>query len=170
MELRQGSVEGVVKGTRNKDQSEPQGRGYLVVLRSAVLRPPLHRIARFGLAGLAATVFYFVLTNILVLGGGLEPTTASVGAYLSALVCSYLLQSTFAFRVTGHSPAQVTRFSVTSVAGLLISYGAMRLATATFDLPYIVGAIAVCTLIPIVNYLAFSRWVFLSGPRKPRDG
>jgi putative flippase GtrA len=147
----------------------PQWQRRLDDLMSAVLPAALHRIIRFSMAGLAATFFYFVLANVFVLGAGLEPTTASVSAYLTALALSYLLQSTFAFRVAGHSAAQITRFTLTSAAGLIISFGTMWLVTEVLEQPYIYGALAVCVLIPAVNFIAFSRWVFSESAPHSRD-
>ncbi len=129
-------------------------------LMSARLPPGLHRIVRFGIAGLGATVFYFVLTTALASGTGLQPASASIGAYLVALILSYLLQSRFAFRVSDDSAAQITRFIVTAIIGLAVSYGVMALATEVLDLHYIIGAIGVCILIPAINFVIFSRWVF----------
>lgn len=127
---------------------------------SAWLPPGLHRIVRFGIAGLGATVFYFVLTTVLASGAGMNPASASICAYLAALILSYLLQSRFAFRVAGDNAAQITRFIVTAIVGLVVSYGVMALATGVLDLHYLVGAIGVCVLIPVINFVIFSRWVF----------
>lgn len=118
------------------------------------------RLARFGLAGLMATFFYFVLVNGFVLIWALEAVTASVLAYLLAMLFSYAAQSRFTFRVTDDHGGQVARFVITSLFGLGVSYGVMVLCKDLLNFPYIVGAVAVCVLIPLANYLVFKHWVF----------
>src|SRR5690606_20004424 len=85
-----------------------------------VLPAKLHQLTRFGVAGILATLLYFVLTNGIVIFGGVDPVAASIYGYLLSLIFSYLMQSRFAFRVTGDRPGQVLGFVVTSLAGLAI--------------------------------------------------
>jgi putative flippase GtrA len=126
----------------------------------AVLPPSLHRIARFGLSGVVATLIYFMLTNLLVLVVGMPATAASVGAYLLSLGVSYLLQSRFTVRVKGDSVDQIARFVITSLAGLLISWCAMAITVDVLAWPYVIGAAVVCVLIPVANFFIFRGWVF----------
>lgn len=134
----------------------------LTSLLTAVLPVSLHRVVRFGLAGLVATVLYFLLTNALVLVGGMPPVAASVGAYLLSLGASYLLQSRFTFRVNTDSVDQVARFIITSLAGLFLSWCVMAIAVDVLSWPYVIGAAAICVLIPIVNFFMFRGWVFVT--------
>ncbi|WP_144379110.1 GtrA family protein [Mesorhizobium amorphae] len=120
----------------------------------------LHRVFRFGLAGAASTLVYFVLVNALVLVAGTSPVTASVISYLGSLFLSYALQSRFAFRVKSDSGSQMARFMLTSLCGLCMSFAIMILVNDVLKAPYIVGALAICVLIPTVNYLIFRIWVF----------
>jgi putative flippase GtrA len=118
------------------------------------------RVARFGIAGVLATLLYFLIVNGIVLGFGTAPASASVYAYLISLCFSYLMQSRFTFRVPDHSLGQGLRFAVTSLAGLAISFGAMSVSVNGLGLPYAVGAVAVCVLIPLANFFVFQHWVF----------
>ena len=129
-------------------------------LLTAVLPVSLHRVIRFGLAGLAATLVYFLLTNALVLAGGMPPVPASVVAYLLSLGVSYLLQSRFTFQVNANSLNQVARFVITSMAGLALAWCVMAISVDVLSWPYVVGAAAICLLIPIVNFFVFRGWVF----------
>lgn len=129
-----------------------------------VLPAKLHQLTRFGVAGILATLLYFVLTNGIVVFGGTDPVAASIYAYLLSLIFSYLMQSRFAFRVAGDRPGQVLGFVATSLAGLAISYWIMLLASDVLALPYVLGALAVCVLIPLTNYVLFKYWVFARSP------
>ena len=131
---------------------------------SRLLPAGLHRLARFGMAGIAATLFYFAIVNALVLAAGVEPVTASVAGYFISLVLSYSLQSRFAFRASGDSFPQIARYLLTALAGLGISWGVMVLVSSVLQWPYLVGALAVCVLIPAANYIVFSTWVFRHAP------
>nr|WP_180882754.1 GtrA family protein [Mesorhizobium loti] len=112
------------------------------------------------MAGAASTLVYFVLVNALVLVVGISPVAASVMSYLGSLFLSYTLQSRFAFRVKSGSRSQIARFTLTSLCGLCMSFAIMILANDVLKAPYIVGALAICVLIPTVNYLIFRMWVF----------
>jgi putative flippase GtrA len=126
----------------------------------AVLPSSLHRVIRFGLAGLVATLLYFLLTNALVLIAGMPPVAASVCAYLSSMGASYLLQSRFTFRVNSDSINQVVRFIITSLVGLFMSWCVMAVTVDVLSWFYFVGTAAICVLIPVVNFFVFRGWVF----------
>jgi putative flippase GtrA len=130
-------------------------------LLGAILPPSLHRLARFVLSGIVATLVYFMLTNMLVLAIGLAPTAASVCAYLLSIAVSYVLQSRFTFRVNADSVDQMVRFIVTSLVGLGIAWCAMAVTTGVSAGSYVIGATVVCVLIPVANFFIFRGWVFV---------
>jgi putative flippase GtrA len=126
----------------------------------------LHLIARFGLTGITTTLVYFFLTNAFVLLLGMPPAVASVCAYLFSIGISYLLQSRFTFRVNSDSVDQVVRFFVTSLAGLGVSWCVMVFTISGLGWPYLIGALAVCILIPTTNFFVFRGWVFAMRERR----
>jgi putative flippase GtrA len=144
------------------EPTEPvtEGTDFVTSLLTVVLPPSLHRVVRFGLAGLVSTLAYFLLINALVLAAGMPPVAASVCAYLLSLGISYLLQSRFTFRVNADSVGQVARFVITSLAGLIVSWCVMAITIDVLTWPYFVGAVAICVLIPLVNFFVFRGWVF----------
>lgn len=150
-----GTVEIMVESPRERVAA---GSGLL----AWVLSERILQVVRFGISGLSSTVVYFVLTIALVQLAGLDPITASVVGYAISLLFSYLLQSRFTFRVSSDTRAQILRFTVTSLFGFAVSYGSMRYFTGMLGLPYLVGAIVVCLVLPVANYVIFKRWVFAS--------
>jgi putative flippase GtrA len=136
--------------------------GFLTLLAPS----SLHLIARFGLTGVTTTLVYFFLTNGLVLLFGAPPAVASVCAYLLSTGISYLLQSRFTFRVNSGSVDQVVRFAVTSLAGLGVSWCVMAFTVSVLGWPYLIGALAVCVLIPVTNFFVFRGWVFAMPERR----
>ncbi|MEH2511972.1 putative flippase GtrA [Nitrobacteraceae bacterium AZCC 1564] len=129
----------------------------------AVVPRSLHRLVRFGLSGIAATLFYIALTNVLVLALHVPPVTASVCAYILSIGVSYILQSRFTFQVGRDSFDQIAKFVVTSIAGLAVSWCVMAWSTNLMAWPYFVGATIVCFLIPVANFFMFRGWVFAVG-------
>lgn len=160
MEFGPGALEVLVAMTARPNEPATDRADTVTSLLGAVLPPSLHRVVRFGLSGLVATLVYFLLTNVLVLAAGMPPTAASVCAYLMSLGVSYLLQSRFTFRVKADSVDQMTRFVVTSLAGLVIAWCVMAITVDVLALPYFIGAAVVCILIPIANFFIFRGWVF----------
>jgi putative flippase GtrA len=139
--------------------SEPP-RNKIDALLLALLPRSLHRLVRFGLSGIATTLFYFVLTNALVLALHVPPVAASVCAYVLSIALSYLLQSRFTFQMGQDSFDQIIKFVITSIAGLIVSWCVMAWSTDLMAWPYFVGAAIVCFLIPVANFFAFRGWVF----------
>lgn len=138
-------------------------RNRIDALSSVFLRfvpQSLHRLVRFGLSGATTTLFYFVLTNVLVFALHVPPVAASVCAYLLSIGVSYLLQSRFTFQTGQDSFDQIAKFVVTSVAGLIVSWCVMAWSTNLMAWPYFVGAAIVCFLIPVANFFVFRGWVF----------
>lgn len=126
------------------------------------------RVMRFGIAGLLSTAFYFVVANLIFLVSTTDPAWASLGAYLLAIAFSYAIQSRFTFRVKQDSPPQVIRFLVTSALGLAVSYWVVWLSAEVFVFSLWVGSLAVCVIVPVMNYFIFSMWVF-PGDRSPLE-
>ena len=64
--------------------------------------PCFQKVLRFGAAGTASAMSYFVVTSILRLLTTLTLTLASISAYVLSLGTSYFFQSRFAFGVWSH--------------------------------------------------------------------
>ncbi len=120
----------------------------------------LQLIARFGLVGILATAFYFLLVNVLVLGFHIEASASSVYSYAVSVIFSYALQSRVTFGVMNDSRRQIGRFLLTSLAGLAISYWVMVFFTETLSAPYVIGGVMICILIPLINFAMLKYWVF----------
>lgn len=176
MEYGPGALEVLVASSVKQFESTSDRADLIASLLGAVLPPSLHRVARFGMSGVAATLVYFLLINVLVMAAGLLPTTASVCAYLLSLGISYLLQSRFTFQANTDSLDQMTRFVITSLAGLVIAGCVMAITVDVLAWPYFAGAAVICVLIPVANFFIFRGWVFatrksenvLPSAREPR--
>jgi len=86
-----------------------------------------------------ATAVYFTVANILILSDMVPAVIASVIAYATGMVVSFIGQSQFTFRVRKHSTGQVVRYLIMSVMGFWVSYASVYLATACFGVRPIWG-------------------------------
>jgi putative flippase GtrA len=160
VEFGQGALEVLVAMSVQPTKPAADRVDMVTSLLRAALPPSLHRVGRFGLSGLVATLIYLLLINVLVMAAGMAPTVASVCAYLLSLGMSYLLQSRFTFQVSADSVEQMTRFVVTSLAGLVIAWCVVAITVNVLAWPYFIGAAIVCIVIPVANFFIFRGWVF----------
>ncbi|MCK1403227.1 GtrA family protein [Bradyrhizobium sp. 4] len=144
--------------------SETRAGGLFALVTSSSLRLS----PRFGLTGATTALVYFVLTNAFVLSSVMTPVVSSVCAYVVSVAISYLMQSRFTFRVDGDSLDQVARFVVMSLVGLVVSWGVMALTVDLLHWPYLIGAIGVCVIIPVLNFFLTRGWVFGTRGRRER--
>jgi putative flippase GtrA len=131
---------------------------------SAQTAPPVGvfaKLLRFALAGAASTFLYFLLATLAVRQIGISPVAASCLAYLICIITSYLLQSRFTFRARNDSTKQIAKFVSVSVVGLAAATLVMQWAVNVQGLPYWIGAAFVSLVIPIINFITFSIWVFV---------
>jgi len=107
-----------------------------------------------------ATAVYFTVANILILSDMVPAVIASVIAYATGMVVSFIGQSQFTFRVRKHSTGQVVRYLIMSVMGFWVSYASVYLATACFGVRPIWGTAATAISVPALSFLVMKVWVF----------
>ncbi len=120
----------------------------------------LRELTSFGLVGLLATGVYALVANVAIYLVGIEPKAASVLAFIIGSVFSFIVQGRITFGVQKPDWRNVLRFCMQTVISLLISYYAVWLVVDVWTLPAIAGTLAVCVLIPAVNYLGMKSFVF----------
>lgn len=120
----------------------------------------IHELARFGIAGLAATASYFIMANSFAYFLSLAPQRASALAYLISIGVSYLLQSRFTFRKNCDEAGQLRRFVLASTFGLFLSFAIVKFTEDVLNWPLMVASVLVCVAIPVSNYLLMKIWVF----------
>ncbi len=132
------------------------------MFRSAVayVRSEGLRLLRFALSGVAATALYAIFVVILLAYTSIRPDLVSAISYLLAVVFSYVLQSRFTFRSNEDSPRQIGTFLAVSLVGLSISYAMMWIFHLWLGFSAFGVAIAICIIIPAVNYIVLKRIVF----------
>ena len=118
------------------------------------------RLFRFALSGMVSTAAYATFVLALLYFAELQADIASVLAYLGAIGVSYLLHSRFTFRTREDTTFRIASFTVVSLMGLAISYGAMSFLSVKLGLPPVLVTIVICVTIPVMNYFVLRLFVF----------
>ena len=118
----------------------------------------MRRLICFLLVGVFATAIHVAVASVLITTAGWRAALANGAAFCVATIASYALNSRLTFQraVSGRT---LRRFLTVAVAGLglsmAISGGAERAG-----LHYLVGIALVVTGVPVLSYLAHSRWTY----------
>lgn len=117
-------------------------------------------VAIFGSVGVAATLCYLLIVSGLTALSGLSPAKASVVAYLICTILSYYGHKHLSFASKRADAVAVPRFLASAVIGLAMAW----LVPAVGDdlgWPAAVSFVLICVLVPGLNFVLLSRWVFL---------
>ena len=119
-------------------------------------------LARFGLVGIIATVIYAALTTALLQldWAGFSFALASLVAYASAAVFSYIAHKVVTFASSGSHRREGPRFVLLTATGFAVAYVMPVLLTGTLGLPPVIPILVTCTLMPVANLFMLDRWVF----------
>lgn len=126
------------------------------------------RWVRFGLAGGAATVSYYLLGLLFVSFLKLPLLFGNFLAYAISFIVSYLAQSKWTFAAKGSHAAMLPRFAVTQAFGLAINSGIIEIC-AKFGLSYEISMIIAIVVVPILVYLLCKYWVFKISAQRSHD-
>ena len=124
------------------------------------LRAFLRRTARFGVSGIVSTLLYFVIAWMLTSATALPVAIASFLAFCSAGVISYLLHRGYTFENRDRSSRSKVRFIVVNVLANAVAVVAPWIACDIAGYRPIVGIALVCVLVPALNFVLLSLYVF----------
>ncbi|WP_153666381.1 GtrA family protein [Phyllobacterium sp. SYP-B3895] len=116
-------------------------------------------LARFGIVGIAATLIYLAVSNLLIASGHVAPAPASLLGYLAGMITSFFGQSRFTFRVGETDWRHLFKFGLLSVVGLAVSYWSVA-GAVMLGFHATVGTVAASILVPIVSFILMKLWVF----------
>lgn len=123
-------------------------------------------LARFGAVGLSATVLYAVLAYVFGQGAHFAPVRASLAAYAVAAAYSYVAHKIVTFMSPGPHRSEAPRFVVATAAGFAIAYLAPAVLVGWLGLPPALPIVLTSLLVPVVNFILLSRWVFAGRERR----
>lgn len=118
------------------------------------------RLLRYGLVGAGVAAFYSLLLVILVEGRLIrDPTAASAAAFTLTQPLAFFAHRHITYPDAGASRTQWRRFAVLAACGFAATLVTMK----TVDLlgwPFWIGLMIGWGLIPFVNFMISSIWVF----------
>lgn len=120
----------------------------------------LIQVVKFGFVGLAATVIHTVVLLFLVEKLGVGPVLASVPAFLTALLISFLINHHWTFVAKGAYGRYFSRYAAVSAAGLILNIAIMYGTVSLMHKPYVIGLGAVIILVPLFSFLLQRYWTF----------
>lgn len=119
---------------------------------------PVRRVMTFGLVGVLATGIHVMVASALIAGVGWPAGFANGAAFCVATLASYSLNSRLTFR-QAMSRRTLWRFVAVAALGALLSM-AISGGAEWYGLHYLVGIALVVTSLPLLTFLAHSRWTY----------
>lgn len=123
-------------------------------------RALLAKLLRFGVAGVASSVFYAICTWLFAGPFEIPAVYASAMGYAMAVPLSFFLQRNFSFRSNGSKRAQAPRFLLVHGLNILVSVIVMHVLVSRLHMDYRAGIALTMVLIPLLSFLAMNTWVF----------
>lgn len=120
----------------------------------------LLQMVKFGFVGLSATAIHTAMLLFLVEKLGVGPVLASVPAFLTALVISFLINHHWTFMAQGAYGRYFSRYAAVSGAGLVLNIAIMYGTVSLMHQSYVVGLGVVIILVPVISFLLQRYWTF----------
>lgn len=117
-------------------------------------------MVKFGFVGLSATVIHIGMLFFLVEQWGMGPVLASIPAFLTALVISFLINHHWTFVVKGTYGRYFFRYVAVSVVGLILNIAIMYGTVSLLHQSYVVGLGMVVILVPLASFFLQRNWTF----------
>ncbi len=127
-----------------------------------VARSTARTLLTFAGVGLTATVLYFVLASTASALFQAPAAVCSVVAYLLSAILSYYGHKHLSFVSSGAHLLEAPRFVAATGLGLLLAY-LIPMAVERVGWPHVVAYMAVCLIVPAVNFVLLKSWVFRTG-------
>ncbi|HBH00112.1 MAG TPA: polysaccharide biosynthesis protein GtrA [Rhodobacteraceae bacterium] len=118
-------------------------------------------IVRFAIVGMGTAIIYIALFTGL---AGIDTPTAlaNIAAFSIAIAFQYLGHSIWTFQNRFMSASSVYRFAMTIILGLGVSTLIVSVVGPSLNLSHFSSALIVQVVLPVINYILFRFWVFVS--------
>ena len=115
---------------------------------------------RYALTGVVVAATYWALTTFLAHVSPAPDWSVSAFAFTVAVCLQYVMHAKYTFRSKAAHVSQSRKFILSVFLGYLISFIVTGFAGPYLGLPIGISAAIVVILLPIMNFLLFSLWVF----------
>lgn len=122
-----------------------------------------HKLFKFGIVGVFATLIHVIVASWLIEGKFQTPVpVANIFAFLVATTFSYIGNTKWSFS-ENFSRSNGMRFSVTAVIGCFLAY-IISVVADNMGLHYLIGIALIVLCIPAMTFLSHFFWTY-----RPRD-
>lgn len=136
----------------------------IIIIPAPEIGRLLGRVLRYGIVGLVVSIIYSLVIVLLVVQFQMQnPTAASVLAFAVVSPIAYCAHRYITFFDAARDPCQPLRFALTTVSSFLVAIGGMYVITDGLGRSYLLGIALNWALIPAVNFLIYTIWVFRLG-------
>ncbi|TBL69298.1 GtrA family protein [Paenibacillus thalictri] len=118
------------------------------------------RMLKYGVVGLLGTLLHFALLYVLADAFRMEPVLASAIGFVIVLFVSYALNKYWTFQSSETGIGSFVKYTVVSVAGLLLNIGVMYTAVHILQWHYLIGQSLVILVVPCSNFIFNYYWTF----------
>ncbi|NHN32944.1 GtrA family protein [Paenibacillus agricola] len=115
---------------------------------------------RYGAVGLLGTLLHFAALYVLVEAFGFNPVLASTLGFVLVLLISYLINKLWTFQDSPSGWKPFLKYTVVSMAGLLLNSGIMYTAVDWLHFNYLIAQCFVVVAVPASNFLFNYYWTF----------
>lgn len=136
----------------------------LKMIPEMMSRDAFLQLSRFGLVGVAATLFHGVALFCWVELVGLNPVVSNALAFSTAFLVSYLGHYHWTFGSSAGHISSMSKFLLTALAGFFANIAIMALVTEKLALNYWIGFAIIVLTIPALTYVISRCWVFADEP------
>ena len=124
-------------------------------------------IWRYVIVGIGTTAVYFGCYFAVRSSLAMVPWIASAVAFGVAAFFQYIAHARFTFGRKAKDRSQLIRFIATIIIGFIASYGVTGVMVPALGWPEFAGLIGVAIVVPVLNFLMFSCWVFIGKSAAP---
>jgi len=120
------------------------------------------RVVRFAITGVAATVVYWLTTNVMFAVFAAPLILASLGGHIVAGFVSYFGHLYFSFQVAAKHAIYIPRFVIVTFFTVLYNIAVVAYLPK-FGISVPLTTLLIGVTIPIINYFLNRIWVFAGG-------
>lgn len=152
---------------RTNDRTRKPGQSLLRLL-PPFLRDHLPDFIKYGVIGVGGTLLQTGTLLLYVEKGHGSPLVGSTLGFVLSLLFSYAANARWTFKQSKRSASVLVKYTVVSLAGLLLNLLILYLFDQVFGWWYVYGQITSIVLVPIHNFILNKAWAFRTPKRERR--
>lgn len=117
-------------------------------------------LIRYGITGVTIALIYMGLFAAFKQTTSLQSGTAASLSLVISIAVQYFMHAGFTFKRSWKDATQARRFLITAGLGIALSQIVLNHAGPALGWPDLFSAASIMVLIPILNYVLYSLWVF----------